>query len=353
MTVNLQPVRQADHSDQKLSSFILGLRPQKLRFLEIISSAGVGAQSCRALNSHSCSLKELKLSLTSEALPHLALLKDCTAVETLQLTDVNRVTDIETAHPEVFQEIVSWLKQCNHLHHLGFSGFKSAAAILGKVLQERKTELRKLEVDYYVAKDHAEFHQALAEQHSLHALFLKGDSEGMTQDDIALLVRSLTELKNLRELEMRGVSDWFSDKHIIAIATSLLDLEDLYVSGYGVTDAIWEAIGRLARLRSITLNAITSFTLHGLLGFVSSLGPSNQGLVVAVDMADPTNCLTEDEQALVRMAIEDTVGGRFEYVPHRGEPRQLMLRSSAFLTLNLYQIPIYRTRTMEGNLIER
>ena len=99
----------------------------------------------------------------------------------------------------------------------------------------------------------------------------------------------------LRELKLTGVSDFFNDERIKLILEELPLLEDLYFGGYGVTDVILPSLSKLKNLRSIGIVAISAFTADGLLEYISTLGPGNQGLQMTVDMADTDSLLTDEE----------------------------------------------------------
>jgi hypothetical protein len=150
---------------------------------------------------------------------------------------------------------------------------------------------------------------------------LQANSDDVTFDDKLVFVESVCQLRELRDVKLvfRGEElDLLSDEQIQALADNLLKLEELYVSGYGVTDATLEKVSNLRHLRAMTFFSITSFTVDGLLEFVSRLGPGNQGLSLVVDMADPASAISEAEQDLVREALYEKVGGRFEYQLLRG-----------------------------------
>lgn len=319
---SLTPLRRADYADRKLSVFLSSIRPQTLRFFETISDVRVGPETCLALNNHCQSLKTIKISLKSEALPHLAFMKGCTAVEVLQLTDTDKTVELEKTERDVFLKVVAWLRECRNLRELGFTNFLSAAAIVTPLLLEERIQLQRLQVDYYVVKDSRDFHVALAHQPSLRSLFLKGDGyDGITRDDLDIMMESLGRLTELRELEFRGVSDLFDEARITYLAEHLKNLEDLYVGGTEVTDAVWEELASLKNLRSLTFVALSKFTTDGFLEFISKLGPGNRGMVLTIDNAHQNDYLSEEEQNLVREALFAQVGGRFEYTLWRGKSR--------------------------------
>lgn len=310
--------RQGDDRDHLLALFLSGMSPQSLTSLEIFRDAGIGPETFQALNIHAESLRELKLIMKSEALPHLGFLAGCTAVETLKLEDMEGYTDMMASQNDAYLALVAWLQKCKRLRELEILGFLSAASIIEPVLTEHGIELSRLNVDSYLAKDHRSFHRALVHQDKMYGLFLQGESEGMTRDDVDVLVESLQQLGELRELELRGISDFLVDGHINKIVGNLPYLEDLYIGGLSVTDDALEKAGELSNLKSITFAMMSSFTVDGLMTFISKLGPGNEGLVVQVDNADPNGYMTEEEQALINEMLIAKVGGRFEYTLFRG-----------------------------------
>jgi hypothetical protein len=304
--------------DHKLAKFIGSVRPQSLRMIETISDIGAGAETFAALNGHSATLQELKLCVSNESLPHLSLLRGCTALETLKIEDYHGTMDLAKTQNDVFIETIDWLRKCEHLQTLSLTKLLSASAIVTPLLLEDSIRLRRLDIDY-VPHDSYMFHQALTyQQPSLRYLTLRGDTEGMFRDDIDILVDSIKQLTELRVLKLMLIQEVFHDEHIIAIIPNLRFLEDLYIPGIELKDAVLECLGRVPNLRSVTFSGISKFTTDGFMEFVSLLGPGNHEIRVMVDMADPDTLLSDDEVQLVRESIAQKVGGTFDYTPLRG-----------------------------------
>ena len=76
------------------------------------------------------------------------------------------------------------------------------------------------------------------------------------------------------------------------------------------------------------INALSNFTVNGLLDYISRLGAGNWGLAVAVMMADPETPLTEESQTLVRKALAAKVEGRFDYTLARGRISEEVVQTS-------------------------
>jgi hypothetical protein len=308
----------SENSDQKFANFLKALRPNSLRQLHTISDIGAGAQTFLALNEHGESLEDLRLCISNNSAPSLGLLGGCTSLKYLRIEDYVGQVDLEATQNDVFLEVITWLRKCTNLQHLVFPRLQSGAAIVTPVLLEHDIRLTHLEMDNYILKDHKAFHQALVHQHSsLKYLSLIGETDGMFRDDLETLVDSLKQLHELRELKLL-LPEILKDEYLIAIISSLKRLEDLYVSGLELNDAVLDSVASLPNLRSVTLSGISKFTLNALLDFVSRLGPGNSGIRVTIDMADPDTLLPEESVNVVRDCLVEKTGGLLEYMALRG-----------------------------------
>lgn len=277
--------RDAEERDHKLARFLGTIRPQTLRMFETIRYIGVAAETFLALNNHSDSLRDLRLCVSDESLPHFSLLRGCTGLDCLQIEDVGGQTNIEKTQNDVFLETIDWLVKCHGLQVLSFTRFQAASGIVTPILLEEKIHLRRLAIDSYVPKDSQAFHQALTHQRkSLEVLSLSGDTEGMFRDDVDIFVDSLKQLTELRALKLLLVQEIFHDEHLIPIINNLTKLEDLYITGMEMKDAVLQCVAKLSVLKSVTFSGISKFTTNGLLNFISRLSPGNQGIRVMIDM---------------------------------------------------------------------
>lgn len=294
------------------------MRPNSLKAITTLSDIGAGAETFLALNAHGESLKELRICVSNESMPHLSLLAGCTALEALRIEDVHGSIVLEETQNDVFLEMIAWLRKCENLQRLSFTKVLSASSIVTPLLLEHNIHLRTLEIDSYVLKDSRRFHQALIHQKdSLTFLSLSGDTDGMFRDDVDTIVDSLKQLTQLRVLRLL-LQEVFHEDHLIAVINNLNLLEELYVNGLELNDRVLEFVGNLGNLKSVALAGISKFTTDGLLEFVSRLGPGNQGIRVMIDMADPDTLLPDEEVGLVRESLARKVGGTLEYTPWRG-----------------------------------
>ncbi|KAF2872174.1 hypothetical protein BDV95DRAFT_492405, partial [Massariosphaeria phaeospora] len=170
----------AEDRDHKFSKFIGALKPNSLKTLDIIGDINLAAESFLALTTHGESLKDLSFCVSSESLPHISLLRGCTALESLRIEDAHGTTNLEATQNDIFLETIDWLKNCEDLRSLSFTRLQSAASIATPLLLQDNIKLRKLEIDSYLPQDSRLFHQALIHQRrTLMFLSLSGDTEGM------------------------------------------------------------------------------------------------------------------------------------------------------------------------------
>ncbi|GME58462.1 hypothetical protein GTA08_BOTSDO05852 [Neofusicoccum parvum] len=286
-----------------------------------ICHAGIGEGTLLSLGSHGQSLKFLKLALKTDALPHLGLLKNCTAIESLELDHIDVLmapTDLEATQNDVFLEVRDWLGQCKSLRSLFFKGFIAAIKLVTPILYQDDIKLSHLGLDQYSAHAATDFHLALAHHSSLKWLHLTAESDGMTRDDIDLVLETLVQLKQLTHIKLLGVSDFFNDEHIITLARNLPHLDDVYFTSLQVGDAILPELANLKELRRVEVASISTFTFEGLIDFVDRLGPGNRGIEFMVSSAEPQSKLSDEEVMQINQRFAVYVDGKLDYVPYRG-----------------------------------
>lgn len=277
--------------------------------------------------------------IKADAIPALSMLKGCTNLTSLLLSENGVATeDLEKRHNDIFLEVIAWLCECKGLQAISLYNFLGAPALLTPVLLENSIHLDKLGLEGYSMSESEKFHQALSHQTSLQSLWLKGESSD-PGTDVDILVESLSKLENLTDLRLRDISDSFLDKHICKLASSLSKLETWFTSGFDITDAIWSDMASLHRLRSMEFSALTRFTANGILEFIQKLGPSNQGLVLNVMMADVESNLSDEEQSLIREALSSKLDGRFDFTLVRGMIAMILDFVRDFSTLPLLKLP--------------
>ncbi|KAB8299755.1 hypothetical protein EYC80_000008 [Monilinia laxa] len=306
----------SDDTDHNPASFLKGLRQNSLVSLEVLSNCRIGPGFLSALNHHSESLKSLRLqSLNAQAIKNLNILKSCIALEILDLEDSQHTVDLEATENDVFVEVIEWLGCCENLRELVLNRIVCAPSILKQVCLRNNIRLRRLVVTGPALVSDTEFHRAISHQADLEVLELRGGSDEVfrVRDDIDNLLTSICQLTKLKELTIMESFEYFSSNEIKRLAKSLPLLEKFHFSGYGIGDEILPYLSNLHNLRDVSMTAISSFTLDGLLAYVSTLQDTNQGLVFSVMSQNPDQDLAPLEQQLVREGMIAKVDGKFDF----------------------------------------
>lgn len=315
--------RRDDKADGEMATFIRNMPQNALTDFENHAECGIGPETCLAFRMHSTSLAALTLALPEEGISSLGLLQSCTNIEKLKLTDLRPPHDLQATQNDVFLDMISWLKECTKLREISLMDFVSAPAILTPVLNSDHIQLEDLQINardecMYVLRDHRDFHLAIGKQKRLRSLLLKADPEPLVPDERDILVKQICQLKDLRYLKLTKISEYFQDRHVHELSENLLMLEDLLVAGWGLGDACLKNLSNMGNLKTVTFNGISTFTADGLLEFIDSLSPGNQGLGLSIDSAATETALTTEAQELIRETLMNKVQGRFEYQLFRG-----------------------------------
>ena len=282
---------------------------------ELYSESDIGRQSLAAMNHHARTLVSLKLwGLNDESVKSLGCLKECTALQKLDLEASVPSVRLEESENEAFLEIISWLTSCHDLKELSMENFYDAPSILAQALPTHNFALTSLSLKKYMAygEKAAAFHAAISEQASLLRIFLNGDGEGTTFEELETLVDALGRLSNLQVLTLNQMSDNFTDHHIISLAENLPSLETFYPSGFGITDSVFDSLAKCKNLKDMQFFGVTQFSAAGITDFISSLDvDTNKGLVLSMWAVDSDHALSEDAQAFLHDLIGNRLDGRF------------------------------------------
>jgi len=306
-------------TDEHLSKFLQGLNENTLQSFELLSYSDIGVKSFCALCHHLGSLTTLKLSnLKNESIQALPMLGPLTNLRVLRLEDLQGTIQLQTANSDVYQAVTEWLCSCKHLEEINLKKFTDGPAMLTPVLCQDDIKLKKLSVEGYAMRQAREFHVALAQQSSLEGLWLKGDGDDATPDDLTALVDSLCQLHNLRDCYLKDVSDYFSDAHVTKLAENLTELEEFWTSGYPISDAVLKPIAKLKNLKALMFYAMTNFTFDGIKAFVEQMGETNKGLYISIMNADVEANLKDEQQKEIRELMSDKLDGTFEFTLWRG-----------------------------------
>ncbi|KAF7509187.1 hypothetical protein GJ744_008247 [Endocarpon pusillum] len=281
---------------------------------ELYSGSDIGRMSLAAMNYHASTLSSIKLmGLNDDAVRSLGCLKECTALQKLEL-EARSFVELEDLENDAFLDIVAWLNNCCDLKELALKNFRDGPAILAETLATRKFTLTSLSLKKYIASgDKAvAFHAAISEQLSLQKVYLNGDGEETTYEELQMLVNALSRLSSLQVLDLNQMSDNFTDHHITTLALNLPRLETFYPSGYAITDSVFPALAGLKHLRDLQFCGVTHFTATGIGAFISTLDrTTNSGLFLSLWAVDRDHMLSSDEEAFMRELINTRLDGRF------------------------------------------
>lgn len=282
---------------------------------ELYSGPDIGKLSLTAMNHHRKTLTSLKLlGLSDESVKSLGCLKECTALQKLELEASVPSAKLEDLENDAFVEIVSWLNKCHDLKELTFTNFHDGPSILAQTMITHNFKLTSLTLKKYIAygEKAAAFYASLSEQPFLQKVYLNGDGEHSTYEELQIVVDALSRLVNLEVLALNQMSDNFVDHHIISLAENLPCLETFWPSGFAITDRVFNALGRLKNLKDMQFFGLTHFTAAGIASFISSLDPeTNKGLVLSLWAVDTDYALSDDQQAFLRELTSTTLDGRF------------------------------------------
>ncbi len=283
---------------------------------ELYSGSDIGKLSLTAMDHHASTLVSMKLlGLNDESVKCLGCLKECTALQKLELEALTPKARLEDLENDGFLEIVSWLNNCHDLEELALENFYDGPSILAQTLVTRNFHLTSLSLKNYVASGEkaAAFHTALSEQASLEKVFLNGDGDDATYEELQIVVDALGRLGGLQVLALNQMSDNFTDQHISKLAENLPCLETFYPSGFAITDNVFPALTGLRNLKDMQFFGVTHFTNAGIANFISGLDPeSNRGLGLSLWAVDTDTALSEHDQAFLRDLISARLDGRFK-----------------------------------------
>lgn len=301
-----------ESTDSDVEKFLNDLRPHTLEHFEILSYSMLGPRSIRAVNSHLNSLTELKLtSLNGDAIAALPSLTAPPRLRALTLTDSKSLA-LDDEYDSMVTRVGEWIHGCKSLRQLNLRKFVNDAILLSHALREDGPRLTTLRLAGYNATRARSFHEALALQGSLQELSLSGECIEYPED-IEILVQAITQLNDLRVLELLEVSDGFTPDHIIALMPFLPRLERLAIGGDHFDDGIWNTFLCLPKLKYLFINALSDFTVQGILCFIAQLGPDNRGFNLSIMNSTNEAKLTDEEQELIRNTIENSLGGAFDF----------------------------------------
>lgn len=306
------------NAESESEQFLNSLQPHTLEYFELIGHAQLGPRSIRAIGAHLNSLTELKLTnLDIEPIAELPSLTAPQALKVLSLTDSRPAIRDENFY-KIVSNVADWLASCRNLRQLELRKFLDDPVLLSRALVDGKVRLTRLSVRGYTMSSARAFHEVLASQSSLQCLYLQGEGSEVDEDQ-AVLVQALGQLNNLRELDLKDISDYFTPDHVATLTPFLPKLEQLTISGYNFNDEVWNSLLCLPKLKNLVIHAFSEFTAHGILDFISQLGPDNEGFNLSILNATSDAYVPAEARVVIRDTLARNVDGTFDFELARGE----------------------------------
>lgn len=310
--------------DKNLAAFFRGLPPNSVESFSLISLNDIGEKTFQALDHHSGSLRELALSCIRHTdWRSLNALANCTGLVSLALEAYRGAPPVnwETDNRQSFLEVVAWLKQCTALKKLDMDEVPSATSILAEVLKSPGVCLRSLKLKLVDSND--AFYASLGHQVWLRSLSLRTNDEllDFPTPIHAQLVDSICSCAALVELDLITVQLTFKD--LLKFRNSLDHLEDLSFDGELLGDAVLLALARMDNLKTVNINALSTFTFQGILECIETLresqehsGASHEGFRLYIMSQNGTDKFSDEEEVMLATEL-DTLGGRLDIQYYR------------------------------------
>ncbi|KAI1423552.1 hypothetical protein F5Y12DRAFT_524532 [Xylaria sp. FL1777] len=321
----------SDTAAEDLASFFLTLRPNTLQIFEVHSHNNLSEITLTALKTHSESLRVLDLrSLPASTLKDIHVLSECTALERLLIEkEATDRSGLDILSEEELAQVAKWISSCRALHELSFHHVRDALPILAQVLQTPEIRLEKLHIqDYRFASEEITkaTWAALGQQDQLKLLTIA--SQDHSTDELVLfrypeLTDSICHLSNLTTLNLIRIC--VRSDEIARIATALPHLEELSFGGDSnlIDDSVLDPLSKLSRLATLTINAVTTFTIDNLWGFAERLYQvGNRGIRVELLNQWYEAKLTEGDEMRLNMYFVDYLNGQIA-ISYPNDPDEL------------------------------
>lgn len=268
--------------DQDMSDFFRGLRENSLESFKVHSSNELGYKALDGLMEHSRSLRLLNLSsLQNTCLAALDTLSRCQYLENLSIEaeTPSLPSTWAVSGEDPLPKVASWLKECKSLKRLVVSNLAGASHLLSEILES--PDLRLTDLSLSLIDDEEAFYNILGNQTALESLSLRSSAEIVDpnrarHDKFIDSICLCTKLKDLDIMQKVGGIDQvqLTMEDLVLIKTSLPQLEDLSFDGEYLTDALFEPLAQMERLKSVSINGSSIFTFAGIKSFIEALRTS-------------------------------------------------------------------------------
>lgn len=293
----------------------------------VLSVNEIGAETFKALQGHSRSLKTLGLlSLERPGLQSLNKLGDCLALETLALEAASgaRLYPWATECKGVFEEVAQWLRRCSSLRELEFILIPSSTTILAQVLKEPTIRLTALSLEAVDVDN--EFYSSLTRQSQLRRLLIKILDDDLLEDSDQrhlLFADAICYCRQLRDLD---TNELLTVEDLDNISRAVPTLEEIVLNGDSIDDEFLIPLSRLSKLKSLSIFNPSNISASALLRFLREIGQSpaghHEGLQVYIANQNAEFRFSDKEEAMVAGTMLAYFKGRFE-INYRQDPDEL------------------------------
>lgn len=268
--------------DQNMADFFRGLRENSLESFKVHSSNQIGHNALDGLMQHSRSLRFLDLSsLQNTCLASLDTLSQCQYLESLSI-EANTPAPPSTwavSGEDPLPKVAAWLKECKSLKRLVISNLTGASKLLSDIMDS--PDLRLTDLQLKLIDDEEAFYTALGNQTALESLSLRSSAEindpnRARHDKFIDSICQCTSLKDLDIMQKVGGIDQvqLTFEDLVLLKDCLPQLEDLSFDGEYLTDALFEPLAQMQRLKSVSINGSSIFTFAGVKSFIEALRTS-------------------------------------------------------------------------------
>ncbi|KAI1002503.1 hypothetical protein K3495_g5700 [Podosphaera aphanis] len=314
--------------DELFAECLTNLKPNTLQKFETLpddfnthrpSNCSIGLKTLLALNHHSHTLRSLKLCCADQTMAeNLHRPHDCRNLSILRLSfPPGAGPDMKTTEGEIAsQDLIDWICSCRNFRKFLVGESYNGTEILTQVCSKEWIRLTKLEVAKTQFAISGDFFAALATQTSLEYLRIGGNISLKRMDASYILSKTIPCLTNLKVLDISSYhkhefSGDYSKTAIITIISNLAHLESLMFSCELATDELWPTMKCFPRLRILYIDGTSDFTYNGILGYIKSLQPTNEGLQLSIITHDPMTQFVREDRLPIRRVLRKKFGGYF------------------------------------------
>ena len=179
-----------------------------------------------------------------------------------------------------YAHMFDWLERCEGLKYLRFGCFHAAPLIVGRLLSRSNIQLKELAIAITRDTTLDDFLPALQNSHSLESLIIERSFPGHFQDDrLDTVFKALPTSGSIRKLRICNKTFHGFDELFLA-SEKLKGLEYLEIRNACLSPEMLEMMHSFQNLKFLDIEGCVNYRwdLKSILGYISKLGPGNEGL---------------------------------------------------------------------------